>query len=406
MGVKRFGVAFVATASIVLAYALPARAQEAPPPASSTPAETTSTEAATPAPDATPPTPSSSEPAKPDTPAPDATPSADTAKADTPRREHSGTRREDRRARNDRARQDRAGRGQARGGDARTEGRRQARAADPNLRRAGAACRSPCAASRPGAGTVRCIDSGHDRAGRGDPRRRRSCSVRHGDRRRGRRDSGGDDREFPTPPRSIGDLAAADGRPDRRVREPGPAPSDPREVLGPPDLCAAHGPRAAVGGLRAGSSDLRLPRQAEVPARLGGAGGHRPRPVQDQHSPRRDPAATGIEGGQEASGRRGTTDGPVRQLGSGSRQPQLQPLDRGDLVVARPRARGAALARAAAVPLRPLAPAEHDSARRDHGSSPRSTRVAPDTTPFSATPEDSRAGGSRVDRGQMSFGRT
>ena len=84
MGVKRFGVAFVATASIVLAYALPARAQEAPPPASSTPAETTSTEAETPAPDATPSTPSSSEPAKPSTPAPDATPSADTAKADTP----------------------------------------------------------------------------------------------------------------------------------------------------------------------------------------------------------------------------------------------------------------------------------------------------------------------------------
>ena len=101
-----------------------------------------------------------------------------------------------------------------------------------------------------------------------------------------------------------------------------------------------------------------------------------------------------------------TTHRPVRQLGSGSRQPQLQPLDRGDLVVARPRARGAALARAAAVPLRPLAPAEHDSARRDRGSSPRSTRVAPNTTPFSATPEDSRAGGSRVDRGQMSFGRT
>ena len=267
MGVRRFGVAFVATASIVLAYALPARAQEAPPPASSTPAETTSTEAETPAPDATPSTPSSSEPAT----STHARPGCHTVRRHGegryPRREHSGTGREER-ALNDRARQDRAGRGQARGGDARTEGRRQARAADPNLRRVGAACCSPCGASRSGADTVRCIDSGHDRAGRGDTRRRRSRSVRHGDRRRGRRDSGGDDREFPTPPRSIGDLAAADGRPDRRVREPGPAPRDPREVRGPPDLCPAHGPRAAVGGLRAGSSDLRLPRQAEVPARL------------------------------------------------------------------------------------------------------------------------------------------
>jgi len=82
MGVKRFGVAFVATASMVLAYALPARAQEAPPPASTTPAQTT-TEAATPAPDAAPPTPSSTEAAKPDTSAADAAPSTETAKADT-----------------------------------------------------------------------------------------------------------------------------------------------------------------------------------------------------------------------------------------------------------------------------------------------------------------------------------
>ena len=83
MGVKRFGVALVATASIVLASALPARAQEAPPPSPSSPAETTSTEAGTPAPDAPPPTPSSTEPAKSDTPTPDAQPSADTAKTDT-----------------------------------------------------------------------------------------------------------------------------------------------------------------------------------------------------------------------------------------------------------------------------------------------------------------------------------
>jgi len=83
MGVKRFGVAFVASAAIVLAYAVPARAQEAPPPAPSSPAETTTSEAATPAPDAPPPTPSSTEPAKSDTPTADAAPSTETAKADT-----------------------------------------------------------------------------------------------------------------------------------------------------------------------------------------------------------------------------------------------------------------------------------------------------------------------------------
>ena len=132
MGVKRFGVAFVATASIVLAYALPARAQEAPPPASSSPAETTSTEATT--------------------------PGARRASADTVvlrageagcagagrhtvhrhgedrqllRREHSGTGREERRARDDRARRAEPAGGQAGRGDARTEGRRQARAGRP-----------------------------------------------------------------------------------------------------------------------------------------------------------------------------------------------------------------------------------------------------------------------------------
>ena len=388
MGVKRFGVAFVATASIVLAYALPARAQEAPPPASSTPAETTSTEAATPAPDATPPTPSSSEPAKPSTPAPDATPSADTAKADTSSAESTPApdAKSAEPATTEPAKTEPA---EAKPAEATPAPKDAVKLEPPTPTPAAPA--PPAAAPAAQAAQAQAPSAASTQVTivlvAETPRRRRSRSVRHGDRRRGRRDSGGDDCEFPTPPSSIGDLAAADGRPDRRVREPGPAPSDPREGLGPPDLCAAHGPRAAVGGLRAGSSDLRLPRQAEVPARLGGAGGHRPRPVQDQHSPRRDPAATGIEGGQEASGRRGTTHGPVRQLGSGSRQPQLQPLDRGDLVVARPRARGAALARAAAVPLRPLAPAEHDSARRDHGSSPRSTRVAPNTTPFSATPE-------------------
>ena len=83
MGVKRFGVAFVATASIVLASALPARAQEAPPPAraSGRDDEHRGREHRRPTPlrrHRRPPSRRSRS-----TPAPDATPSTDTAKTDT-----------------------------------------------------------------------------------------------------------------------------------------------------------------------------------------------------------------------------------------------------------------------------------------------------------------------------------
>jgi hypothetical protein len=87
VGVSRVAIAVLATAWVGLWSALPARAQEAPPPAADAPAQTTSTTttstpAATPAPDAAPSS-SSSEPAKADVQAPEATPSTDTATAGT-----------------------------------------------------------------------------------------------------------------------------------------------------------------------------------------------------------------------------------------------------------------------------------------------------------------------------------
>ena len=179
MGVKRFGVAFLATASIVLGSALPARAQEAPPPAppadppaQTTTTPTTSTPAATPAPDPAPSS-SSSEPAKADVPAPASTPSTDAAdRRHALLREHSGGRREESRSNHH---DGRAHRGQARGdrGDARSERRRQAGAGDAGSRRS-AAHRTACAPTSLdiGADAVFRSASGHHRA-RHEPGHRR-----------------------------------------------------------------------------------------------------------------------------------------------------------------------------------------------------------------------------------------
>ena len=151
-------------------------------------------------------------------------------------------------------------------------------------------------------------------------------------------------------------------------------------------------------------SALRV-RLISCPARRCGQPSTGSRPGEDPEC--RSPSAPGVEGRQEAPGGEGHDQRPVRQLGPGDRQPQLQPLDRSDL--------SSRVLVLAAPPLSVPRPFRFARLRLPstipHGviarSSPCSTRVAPRHD--SSTRRPGKILGlavSRVNRGQMSFGRT
>ena len=140
-------------------------------------------------------------------------------------------------------------------------------------------------------------------ADRGDPRRRRSRNVRHGHRRR---DGGCDDRQFPT--------ALGLRRRSRCCRRSsGPRPRAPPPVRRSPRRSGRHASTTLVVRARP-ASPSRSPCPAHVLAAVGGAEaivrGHRG----SAFAASSRPAATGIEGGQEAPGCRGIIMS-VRQLG-------------------------------------------------------------------------------------------
>ena len=125
-----------------------------------------------------------------------------------------------------------------------------------------------------------------------------------------------------------------------------------RQAARPGNLRAARRPRAALGSLRRGTCVRRPACHLHRLAQPGGAGRHRAGRPGDEPKCRRT-AAAGVEGRQETHGGRGTTDHPLRQLGSGRRQRRLQRLARIGFVVPPVRGCSSPLAGAAAVPVRP-----------------------------------------------------
>ena len=171
------------------------------------------------------------------------------------------------------------------------------------------------------------------------------------------------------------------------------------------DLRPPPGPRAALGTVRGCSRRRRPPCQAHLRTEPGGgAGGHRPRGGAGDGPQSRSAAAAEVEGRAETSRRRGPADLPVRELRPGGEERRLQRLVRLQLVLTPVvRARGRAAARALAVPVRPVAPPEHASARRDPRSSQRSTRIAPRHDSERAARGRTGAGRESCGRGQMSW---
>ena len=348
-------------------------AQEAAP-AGPTPAETTSTEAGPRRPDIArrhrrPPS-----RAKPKHARPCATPSAGTRRRPTPpppRALQHRTREAE--TRNDRARQERSPRRPGR----RSRRPQRREPSSSSRRRQPAAAPAPLAAapapqrrSGDSAGPVRSSDSGHDHAdGGADPRRRRSRSPPA--RALRRRDGGRRRSSVSGPAAAVGDHVAADGRaggtgrvrarprqaiPGKNARSARPARGRPRRVPLSRDCEQAR----AISALRSGSR----------PCPVGGAGSHRsarPRISIRRVETRPPPESKAVKKHPVAEVR------PTVPFGSSGQGAANHSFNRSTgatwssriLVLA-----AAALARAAAVPLRPLAPAEHDSARRDRSSSP------------------------------------
>ena len=135
--------------------------------------------------------------------------------------------------------------------------------------------------------------------------------------------------------------------------------------------------RSSFAGLQAGSSDRRPARHTQGFAQPAGAGGNRPGSCPRFGRERRSTPAAGVEGRQETPGGGGTTDHPLRTFRPGDRQRRLQGRDGIDVVLTPVRSCSSPVEGAAAVPVRPLAPAQHASAWRDRRSSNRSTRIAP-----------------------------
>ena len=165
----------------------------------------------------------------------------------------------------------------------------------------------------------------------------------------------------------------------RRGRRDGPRHprgERPRQAARPADLRPTDSTRATLAGLQAGARDRGSSRHTHLVAQPGGAGSNRPGGGPGDDPEGRSTSAAGVEGRQEAHGGEGTTNRPLRPFRPGDRQRRLQRRDRNDVVVAPVRARSSALEGAAAVPIRPLAPAEHASAWRDRRSSHCSTGIA------------------------------
>ena len=146
-----------------------------------------------------------------------------------------------------------------------------------------------------------------------------------------------------------------------------------------PSVTPAHdrAPVFLFAGLQAGSSDRRPARHTEGFAQPAGAGGNRPGSCPRFGRTRRSTPAAGVEGRQETPGGGGTTDHPLWTFRPGDRQRRLQGRDGIDVVLTPVRSCDSPVEGTAAVPVRPLAPAQHTSAWRDRRSSNRSTRIAP-----------------------------
>ena len=285
-------------------------------------------------------------------------------------------RRAAKRARRPRARLHRARRLQA--SRRRTRTRSQARAGCPG-RRATALLAAPATQaprSPQPAASAADYRSG-DRSGRGgsrpSSRRRRQSTTANAESGR----AGRVDRQLPAAGRRVADLVAARGRGGRRG---GPRHPRVRRVVGKPlvqrTCTRPTAPRAALAALQAGPRGRRPARHAHLlrpdrrcgrqsPGRLPGSrsGGSKRVLPRNRRLPRSTPLRRYDQPSRSAIPARGS-------------QRRLQRRGRIDVVVAPVRARGSALAGAAAVPIRPLAPAQHASARRDRRSSHRSTRIA------------------------------
>ena len=375
VAIGRLGVAFFATAAVALGSALPASAQDpAPAPATTTPAETTPA-APTAATEATEPESPTPEPAAaPKEPAPpaDAQPAGGAAESATPAPT---------------APAPESAPAESTPAQSTPVASEPAAALGPVVKLEPEAPTStltaPLAAPTTQNNTTHSSNyttHTHNSSSRhvsapGADRRTTAVGHRSGElRRRNRAD--GSHRQPQGTGRGRPDLVAPRPRRGRRDGPRHPRVERPRQAARPADLRPTDSTRATLAGLQAGARHRGSSRHTHLVAQPGGAGSNRPGGGPGDDPEGRSTSAPGVQGRQEAHGGEGTTNRPLRPFRPGDRQRRLQRRDRNDVVFASVRARSSAVEGAAAVPIRPLARAEHASAWRDRRSSHCSTGIA------------------------------